>query len=91
MSAAYRIFVNTGIYAIVFCKRYSVTFGLFALVCVFVLLFSTPESLFSHGVAFIDSELHRSSGNEAYVKTKMNPGSQEHVGAFPAEILGVRL
>ena len=72
MSAAYRIFVNTGIYAIVSCKRYSVLFGLFALVCVIVLLFSTPDSLFSHGVSFIDSELHRSSGNEAYVMIRVS-------------------
>ena len=70
----------------VFYKRYSVLFGLFALVCVIVLLFSTPDSLFSRGVSFIDSELNRSSGNEAYVITKMNLGSQEHVSAFPTEI-----
>lgn len=70
----------------VFYKRYSVLFGLFALVCVIALLFSTPDSLFSRGVSFIDSELNRSSGNEAYVITKMNLGSQEHVSAFPTEI-----
>lgn len=66
-----------------FYKRYSLLLGLFALVLVIVLLLSTPGLIFSAGVTFIDSELHRSSGDEAYVRTKMDFGSSEHVKAFP--------
>lgn len=69
-----------------FYRRYSLLLGLLTLVLVIVLLLSTPGFVFSTGVTFIDSELHRSSGDEAYVRTKMDFGSSEHVSTFPMEI-----
>lgn len=69
-----------------FYRRYSLLLGLLALVLVVVLLLSTPEFVLSPGVTFIDSELHRSSGDEAYVRTKMDFGSAEHMSSFPMEI-----
>jgi hypothetical protein len=69
-----------------FYRRYSLLIGLFTLVLVIVLLLSTPDFVFSTGVTFIDSELYRSSGDEAYVRTKMDFGSSEDVSAYPTEI-----
>ena len=68
-----------------FYKRYSLLLGLLALALIIALLLSTPRLVFSPGVTFIDSELHRSSGNEAYVRTKMDFGNSEHVNTFPHE------
>jgi hypothetical protein len=68
-----------------FYRRYSLLLGLLVLVLVIVLLLSTPTLMFSPGVTFIDSELYRSSGNEAYVRTKMDFGNIEQVNAFPHE------
>ena len=69
-----------------FYRRYSLPLGLLALVLVVVLLLSAPGVVFSPGVTFIDTELHRSSGDEVYVRTKMDFGSQEHMATFPREI-----
>ena len=69
-----------------FIRRYAVIIGLLILACVIVLLLSAPGPVFSSGVTFIDTELHRSSGDEAYVRTKMDFGSQEHMSGFPTEI-----
>jgi len=69
-----------------FYRRYSLVIGLFILTCIVVLLLSTSVSIFSRGVSFIDTELNRSSGHEAYVRTKMDFGNSEHVKAFPTEI-----
>jgi hypothetical protein len=66
-----------------FYRRYSLLLGLLVLALVIALLLSTPTLIFSSGVTFIDSELYRSSGNEAYVRTKMDLGNSEHVNAFP--------
>ena len=51
-----------------------------------MLFLSSSDLIFSSGVTFIDTELHRSSGDEAYVRTKMDIGSQEHMAAFPLSI-----
>lgn len=69
-----------------FLRRYSMVVGLCILACIVIVLLSVPDMLFSTGVTFIDSELHRSSGNEVYVRTKMDFGRIEHVNAFPREI-----
>ena len=66
-----------------FYRRYSLLLGLLVLALVIALLLTTPASMFSPGVTFIDSELYRSSGDEAYVRTKMDFGNSEHVNAFP--------
>lgn len=71
-----------------FYHRYSLLIGLLALVLVVVLLLSTPGSAFSSGVTFIDTELHRATGDEAYVRTRMDLGSSEAVRAFPCEFGG---
>ena len=71
-----------------FYRRYSVLLGLLALILVIALLLSNPSLVFSTGVTFIDSELHHSSGDEAYVRTKMDFGSADHMNAFPREIGG---
>ena len=69
-----------------FYRRYSLFLGLLALILVIALLLTNPSLVFSTGVTFIDSELHRSSGDEAYVRTKMDFGSADHMNAFPREI-----
>jgi hypothetical protein len=69
-----------------FYRRYSLLLGLLALLFVIALLLSDVGLVFAPGVTFIDTELHRSSGDEAYVRTKMDFGSAEHMNAFPREI-----
>lgn len=69
-----------------FYRRYSLGIGLFLLAGLIVLLLSSPGLIFSKGVSFIDTELTRSSGNETFVRTKMDFGSGEHMKAFPKEI-----
>ena len=69
-----------------FLRRHYLIIGSFILACVILVLLSDPSLVFSHGVTFIDTDLHRSSGDEAYVRTKMDFGSQEHMSAFPTQI-----
>lgn len=69
-----------------FYRQHSLVIGLFALACVVVLLVSSPDIMFPKGVSFIDTELTRSSGMEAFVRTKMDLGDKEHMKAFPTEI-----
>jgi hypothetical protein len=57
--------------------------GIALFIIVLLLLLTSPELLFSPVTTFIDTELYRSSGNEASVVTKMDFGSQEHMLAFP--------
>ena len=70
----------------IFLRQYSVIISVFILVSIAVLLLSSSDLIFSSGVTFIDTELHRSSGDEAYVRTKLDFGSQEHMAAFPLQI-----
>ena len=60
--------------------------GLIALALVMILLLSTPSEILAREVQLIDTELGRASGNEIYVATKMDFGSNEHVQTFPREI-----
>jgi hypothetical protein len=60
--------------------------GIAILITVVLLLMTSRDVLFSPVTTFIDTELYRSSGNEASVRTKMDFGSQEHMTAFPREI-----
>jgi hypothetical protein len=69
-----------------FCRRYSLVIGLLALVCVVLLLFSTPDILFSKRASFITTKLTGSSGSEAFVSTKMDLGDKEQMKGFPMEI-----
>ncbi|MDY6834507.1 MAG: exosortase-associated EpsI family protein [Chloroflexota bacterium] len=69
-----------------FYRRYSVVFGLLVLAGVMVLLLSTPGFVFSKGVMFIDTELNESDGDETYIKTKVDFGSNEHIQSFPQQI-----
>ena len=69
-----------------FFRRYSMLLGLLAMTLVVVVLLSGSGSAFSSGVAFIDSTLHRSSGGEAFVRTKMDFGNARQVNEFPYEI-----
>jgi hypothetical protein len=57
--------------------------GIAILITVVLLLMTSRDVLFSPVTTFIDTELYRSSGNEASVRTKMDFGSQEHMAAFP--------
>ena len=68
-----------------FLKRYSVIIGLAVLAVVIIVLLSGTAPVFSSGV-FIDSELDKPSGEEVYVRTRMDFGSQEHMAAFPMQI-----
>ena len=67
-------------------SRNSVILGITILIGVVLLLLTSPELLFAPGVTFIDTELYRSSGDEAYVRTKTDFGSQEYMATFPQEI-----
>ena len=60
--------------------------GIGILIAVVLILLTSPRLLFSPVVSFIDTELYRSSGNEAVVRTKADFGSQEHMAAFPRDI-----
>jgi hypothetical protein len=67
-------------------KSAAMIIGLTALALVIVLLLSTPSEILAREVQLIDTELGRASGNEIYVFTKMDFGSNEHVQTFPREI-----
>jgi len=67
-------------------NRNSVILGITILIGIVLLLLTSPELLFAPGVTFIDTELYRSSGDEAYVRTKTDFGSQEYMATFPQEI-----
>ncbi|MDY6912230.1 MAG: exosortase-associated EpsI family protein [Chloroflexota bacterium] len=67
-------------------RQYSLILGLSVLVGVIVLLLSASTLFFTPGVTFIDTDLHISSGDEVYVRTKMNFGSTEHMKNFPMAI-----
>jgi hypothetical protein len=67
-------------------KTAAAIIGLTALALVIVLLLSTPSMILAREVQLIDTELGRASGNEIYVYTKMDFGSNEHMRAFPREI-----
>lgn len=69
-----------------FLRRYSLILGFSTLILIIVLLLSSSELLFSSGVTFIDTELNRSSGNEVYVKTRLNFGDYDQLAAFPMKI-----
>ncbi|NQT72264.1 MAG: exosortase-associated EpsI family protein [Chloroflexi bacterium] len=69
-----------------FLKENSLIIGLTLLIGVAVLLLSSSHLFFTKGVAFVDTDLQKSSGDEVFVKTKMDFGSQEHMAAFPLEV-----
>jgi len=79
-------FVSGIVEAMDFYKQYSLPIGLLCLACVLVLLLSSPQSLFSREVSFIDTEIDQASGGAVTVRTKMDFGDSEHVRAFPMEI-----
>ena len=69
-----------------FLRRYALIIGLSTLILVIVILLSSPGLWLSSGVTFIDTELNRSSGNEVYVKTRLNFGDYDQLAAFPMKI-----
>lgn len=69
-----------------FLRQYSIILAVFVFVGIIVLLLSSSDLIFSSGVTFIDTELNRSSGDETYVRTKMDFGSQAHMSKFPRTI-----
>lgn len=69
-----------------FLRQHSLILGLCTLILIIVLLLSSSELLFSPGVTFIDTELNRSSGNEIYVKTRLDFGDYDQLATFPMKI-----
>lgn len=69
-----------------FYERYSVILGLCGMIVVATLLLAPSDLAFSSGVTFIDTELQRSSGNQTYVRTKMDFGNPDHMAAIPMSI-----
>lgn len=69
-----------------FYKQYSLPIGLLCLACILVLLLSSPQSLFSQQVSFIDTAIDQASGDAVTVRTKMDFGKSEHMRAFPMKI-----
>jgi hypothetical protein len=60
--------------------------GIALFILVLLLLLTSPGTIFSPVITFIDTELYRSSGNEASVRTIMDFGSEEHMSEFPREV-----
>jgi hypothetical protein len=60
--------------------------GIALFIVVLLVLLTSPGIIFSPVTTFIDTELYRSSGNEASVRTKMDFGSEEHMLLFPRGI-----
>ncbi|MDD5093317.1 MAG: exosortase-associated EpsI family protein [Dehalococcoidia bacterium] len=69
-----------------FLRRYSLILGLSTLIAVIVLLFSSSDLFFSSGATFISTELNKSSGNETFVKTRLDIGDPEHTAQFPLQM-----
>jgi hypothetical protein len=69
-----------------FYRQYSLPIGLLCLALILVLLLSSPQSMFSQQVSFIDTEIDQASGSAVTVRTKMDFGDSRHVRAFPMEI-----
>jgi len=68
-----------------FYRRYALLLAAIALVLIIVLLLSSPGSALSPGGTFIGTELGRQSGDEVYVRTKMDIGSAERLREFPVQ------
>jgi hypothetical protein len=69
-----------------FLRKYSLILGISILILVFVILFSSSDMFFASGVTFIDIDLYKSSGDETYVRTKVDFGSLEYMNQFPLKI-----
>ncbi len=68
-----------------FIRQYSLVLGISILIGVIALLLASSDIIYSSGVTFVDNNLHYASGDEAYIETKVDFGSQEHMAAFPLE------
>jgi hypothetical protein len=68
-----------------FYRRYALLLAAIALVLIVVLLLSSPGSALSPGGTFIGTDLNRQSGDEVYVRTKMDIGSAEGLREFPMQ------
>lgn len=69
-----------------FFEEYSRIIGLIALIFVFIILLSTPSTLFAKSITMIDTELSHASKDAMLVRVKMDFGGNEHMRAFPNEI-----
>ena len=67
-------------------ERYSKVIGLFLLVSVMAVLFSTPSTIIAKGITTIGTELSHATGDETPVRTKLDFGNNEHLSAFPMRI-----
>ena len=67
-------------------RQYSTVLGVMALALVITVLVSPIGGIFASQATFIGSELHRSSGNEVLVRTKMDFGSIDHLRKFPIKL-----
>ena len=68
-----------------FYRRYALLLAAIALVLILVLLLSSPGSALSPGGTFIGTELTHITGDEVYVRTKMDLGNAEHLREFPKQ------
>lgn len=69
-----------------FLYRNSVFIGSILLVCIITVLLLDINMIFTPGVTFIGTDLYRSSGNDVFVRTKMDFGNQEHMATLPLQI-----
>ncbi len=69
-------------------KQLRIAVGLIILVLMVIILTSPPSMLFPVGIQIIDTEFKGSSGDEQYVRTKLDFGNQELMGNLPLEKLG---
>ena len=67
-------------------ERYSKVIGLFLLVSVMAVLFSTPSTIIARGITTIGTELSHATGDQTPVRTLMDFGNNEHINAFPTRI-----
>ena len=69
-----------------FFEEYSRIPGLLAFTFVFIILLSTPSTLFAKSITMIDTALSPASKDAMLVRAKMDFGGNEHMRAFPNEI-----
>lgn len=67
-------------------QAFRITIGIIALVTVLTPLLSTPSMVSPGGVSLIATEIHRSSGTEIFVRTKLDFADPELMKLFPQDI-----
>lgn len=65
---------------------FRVTTGIILFFAVIAILSSNRETLFMKGISMIDTEINEAGSSAAFVRTKMDFGSNEHMLSFPWQV-----